>query len=78
MISQVSTPIEKIYKRHENLKKRKHIDRVLNNEHGLFTSHVFSINGGMSQECTLFHKHLADKIARMTEQRYDRVMAWLR
>ena len=35
---------------------------------------VLSINGGMSQERTLLHKHLANKIACKTEQSYDRVM----
>lgn len=69
-ISQVSIPIEKIYKKHKNKKKRKYNDRVLNIEHDSFTLLVFySITGRMSQECTSFHKHLDDNIARKTEQR---------
>ena len=76
--SQVNTPIESIYKKHENEKKRKYNDRVLNNEHGSFTPLVFSINGGLSQENTLYHKHLAEKIANKTDQRYDQVMGWIR
>ena len=51
---------------------------MLNNEHGSFTPLVFSINGGMSRENTLYHKHLAEKIATKTDQRYDQVMSWIR
>ena len=76
--SQVKTPVESIYKKHENEKKRTYNDRVLNNEHGSFTPLVFSINGGMSQENLVFHKHLAEKIADKTEQSFDKVMAWIR
>ena len=50
----------------------------MNNEHGSFTPLVFSINGGMSPECTIYHKFLAEKISQKTEQRYDQVMAWIR
>ena len=76
--SQTDIPIEKVYKKHEEEKKRKYNDRVLNNEHGSFTPLVFSINGGMGQESVVFHKHLAEKIATKTGQRYERVMAWIR
>ena len=76
--SQVNTPIESIYKKHENEKKRKYNDRVLNNEHGSFTPLVFSINGGLSRKNTLYHKHLAEKLANKTDQRYDQVMGWIR
>ena len=76
--SQTDIPIEKVYKKHEEEKKRKYNDRVLNNEHGSFTPLVFSINGGMGQESVVFHKHLAEKIATKTGQRYERVMTWIR
>ena len=76
--SQVNTPVEKIYLKHEKEKKKKYIDRVLNNEQGSFTPLVFSINGGMSPECILFHKQLADKIANKTDQKYHKVIAWIR
>ena len=76
--SQVAMPIEKIYKKHENEKKKQYNDRVLNNEHGSFTPLVFSINGGMSKECKTFHKHLADKIAVKTGQQYEHVISWIR
>ena len=38
---------------------RKNASRVLNNRHGSLSRLVFSINRGMSQECVLFHKHIA-------------------
>ena len=44
--SQINKPIEKIFKCHEQEKKRKYNERVMNVEHGTFTPLVFSINGG--------------------------------
>ena len=67
--------IDKVYKKHENEKKRKYNDRamscndrVMNNEHDSFTPFVYSINERMSEECTIYHKHLAEKIASKTDQ----------
>ena len=34
----------------------------MNIEHGTFTPLVFSVNGGASTECLMFHKHLAEKL----------------
>ena len=76
--SQANIPVETIYKNHENEKKRKYNDRVINCEHGSFTPLVFSINGGMSHEGSVFHKHLAEKIANKTGQKYERIMSWIR
>ena len=71
-------PIEKIFDRHEKEKKRQYNHRVINIEHGTFTPLVFSVNGGMGPECTVFHKHLAEKIARKTNERYENVLRWVR
>ena len=76
--SQMNIPSETIYKNHENEKKRKYNDHVINCEHGSFTPLVFSINGGMSHEGSIFHKHLAEKIANKTGQKYERIMSWIR
>ena len=73
--SQVNASLCKIYKKHEDEKKRKYNERVINNEHGSFTPLVFSITGGMSKECSIYHKFLSEKIAQKTEQRYDQVMS---
>lgn len=76
--SQKDMPLSAIYKKHEDDKKRKYGERVLNNEHGSFTPLVFSMTGGMSSECIIYHKFLAEKIAQKSEQRYDQIMAWIR
>ena len=75
---QVNITNDKIYKKHENENKIKYNDPVINNEQGSFTPLVFSINGGMSPECIIYHKFLAEKISLKTEQRYDQVMSWIR
>ena len=35
----------------------------MNIEHGTFTPLVFTINGGMGVECSMYHKQLAKKIS---------------
>ena len=76
--SQVNTAPAAVYKNHENEKKRKNNERELNCEHGSFTPLVFSINGGMSQEGSVYHKHLAQKIASKTGQQYEHIITWIR
>ena len=50
----------------------------MNIEHGTFTPLVFSVNEGNGPECSVFHKHLADKIAAKNGYRYDQVLTWIR
>ena len=50
-----------IYRRHEQEKKRKYNDRVMNNERGTFTPLVYSTSGGLGNECQTFYRHLAIK-----------------
>ena len=50
----------------------------MNIEHGTFTPLVFSVNGGASPECSMFHKHLAEKIATKTGERYEKVLTIIR
>ena len=45
---------------------------------GSFTPPVFSVSGGMSNECMNYHKHLADKIAQKHNQRHEDVIAYIR
>ena len=71
-------PLRKIYEKHEKEQKRHYNDRVMNIEHGTFTPLVFSVNGGIGPECSVFHKHLADKIAAKNGDRYKRVLTWIR
>ena len=76
--SQKTQTLPKIYEKHEKEKKRLYNDRILNNEMGSFTPPVFSVSGGMSNECMNYHKHLADKIAQKHNQRYEDVIAYIR
>ena len=59
---------DKIYKKHDNEKKRKYNDRVINNEQGSFTPLVFSMNGSTSPECAIYRRFLVEKIYLKTEQ----------
>ena len=59
-------------------KKRQYNQRVMNIEHGTFTPLIFSVTGVMGKECAMFHKHLADKIARKTEEQYSKVIGVIR
>ena len=36
----------------------------MNTEHGTFTPLVFSVNDVLGKECSMFHKHVAQKIAK--------------
>ena len=71
-------PTQMIFKEHENEKKRKYQQRVLDVEMGSFTPLVFGTNGGMGTECQMFLKQLAQKLAEKDNERYAVVMAWLR
>ena len=57
-------PTSTIFKEHENDKKRKYQQRILDVEMGTFTPLIFGTNGGMGVECQMFLKHLADKLSR--------------
>ena len=71
-------PTTTIFKEHENEKKRKYQQRVLDVEMGTFTPLVLGTNGGMGTECQMFLKHLADKLSRKDGEPYHAVISWLR
>ena len=73
--SQKHLSFEKILEKHEKEKKRQYNDRVMNIEHGTFTPLVFSVNGVMSKECSMFHRYLAQKFANKTNERYEKIIA---
>ena len=75
---QIDLPTKVIYERHESEKKRQYNDRIMNVEHGTFTPLVFSVTGGAGPEAHVLHKHIADKIASKTGERYGKVVAWIR
>ena len=67
-----------IYRRHEQEKKRKYNDRVMNIEQGTFTPLVYSTSGGLGNECHTFYRQLANKIATKTNDKYEKVLTWIR
>lgn len=75
--SQLVQTLSYIYHRHEQGKRKLYNSRELEIEHGFFTPLVFSVTGGMGQECSKFHNHPLDRIAGKTEQRYEKVISWI-
>ena len=63
-----------IYKQHENEKKRKYNQRIMQVEKATFTPLVFSTSGGMAPECNKYHKRLAVLISNKTKEEYSKVM----
>ena len=62
--SQQNAKTEKVLLRHEKEKKREYNRRIMNTEPGTFTPLVFSVNGVLGKECSMFHKRVAEKIAK--------------
>ena len=50
----------------------------MNIEHGTFTPLVFSVSGGMGKECSMFHKHVAERLAIKTGERYEKIISTIR
>ena len=67
-----------IYRMHENEKKRQYSSTVLKIEHGTFASLVFTITGGMGQECFRYHSRLAELIALKKGKQYAKRISWTR
>ena len=76
--SQANRLPAKIYAKHEDEKRRSYNQRIMQVEHGTFTPLVFSVNGGAGPECEKFHKHVAEKIAEKTGDRYEHIISWIR
>ena len=68
----------RVYKRHEDEKKRKYASRVLEVEQGTFTPLVFTTTGGMSDECQRYHSRLAKLISAKKQENYATTMSWIR
>ena len=50
----------------------------MNVEHGTFTPLAFSLIGGEGLETSMFHKHIAQKIANKKEEKYEKVQTLIR
>ena len=69
---------QQIHSKHENEKKRKYAERILQIEQGTFTPLIFTTAGGMTPECQMFHGRLAELIATKKSEEYSKTMNWLR
>ena len=76
--SQHNVKTEKVLLRHEKEKKRQYNRRIMNLEHGIFTPLLFSVSGVLSKECSMFHKHMAEKIAKKFNESYEKVITVIR
>ena len=52
--------------------------RVMNTEQGTFTPLVYFTSGGLGNKCQTFYRHLANKIATKPNDRYEKVLTWIR
>ena len=51
---------------------------MMNIEHGTFTPLFFSVSGGIGKECSIFHKHVAERLAIKTGERYEKIISTIR
>ena len=76
--SQIYITTESVLKKHDQEKKRNYNRRIMNIEVGTFTPLVFSTSGGMGNECSIFHKDIAERLAIKTGERYEKVISTIR
>ena len=67
-----------VYRRHKNEKRRSYQQRVLEVEHGSFTSLVFSATGGVGPAACVTYGRLASLLAEKRSAPYHQVISWLR
>ena len=64
--------------RHEKEKKQEYNKRIINIEHGAFTSLVFSVSDVLGKESSMFHKHITEKTAQKFNESYEKVITVIR
>ena len=69
---------EQTLRKQENRKKRSYNQRVMDVEGGSFTPLVFGTNGSMGKECERFTTYLAYKLAEKRDEKYSKVVNWIR
>lgn len=70
--------LKKAYIANEKEKKRSYGERILEVENGTFTPLVFSVHGGMGEECKMFYKRLSSLLAEKRNEDLSSVTAWVR
>ena len=76
--SHANKPLKAVLAKYERAKKAKYNHRIMNIEHGTFTPLIFTANGCMGPECSMFHKSIADKISEKTGESYADVISFIR
>ena len=76
--SQIHLTTESVLKKDEQEKKRNDNRRIMNIEHGTFTLLVFSVSGAMGKECSVFHKHVAERLEIKTGEGYEKIISAIR
>ena len=73
-----SGPIDTVFQKHEQEKKRAYNDRVIQVEKATFTPLVFSTSGAMGKEATSLHKRLVSLISQKRGTPYSETMSHVR
>ena len=76
--SQKDLPVSTILKKHKKEKERAYNSRIMNVEHGTFTALFLSLAGGEDPETFMFDKHIPQKIAIKTDEKYQKVQTLIR
>ena len=70
--------IGKAYVHHQNIKKNRYEERVLNVEHGSFTPIILTTTGGIGPEADRHHKRIAELMALKKKGEYAQIMSYIR
>ena len=70
--------MEAVFLQHENEKKVKYLDHVINTERCSFTPLVFSTHGGCAPEADRFHKRIATLLAKKRNILYSEAISYVR
>ena len=76
--AQQNSDTKKIFRQHEQSKKREYMARVLQVENGSFTPLVFGTNGGLGEECQKFVQALSNKLSAKNGESYAQTTTWMR
>ena len=69
---------KQIYRIHEKEKKRKHNSHITEIKQGTITPLVFTMTGGMADECLRYHSRLAGLLSAKKQDSYTTTISWVR
>ncbi len=76
--SNKSLTSKQLYRKHEQEKKAKYEERILEVEKGSFCPLVYSTTGGVGNLCETHHKRVASLIAEKRKEDYPSVIRYIR